>query len=219
MKKFYCIAAGTCLSFILFLKVDLHTVAFEIDTKDSIAIEEEVVEVKIVEEPPQEIEEVYEENYVYTAVNVNARTGPDIKYDEALVLSAGTQVLRVSEEKTGYDGIIVNDEKLFIKHEYLTTERPMESLGKYTLTAYCACARCCGKSNGITASGIKATQGRTVACNFLPFGSEIIINGHTYIVEDRGGQVALKNKIDIYFDSHEEALKFGKQKAEVFLLK
>lgn len=215
MKKFYGIAAGTCLSFMLFLKADLHTIAFEIDTKEDVSIEEEI-EVKIIEEPPQE---VYEENYVYTAINVNARTGPDIKYDKALILSAGTQVLRVSEEKTGYDGVIINDEKLFIKHEYLTTERPMERLGEYTLTAYCACVRCCGKSNGITASGTKATQGRTVACNFLPFGSEIVINEHTYIVEDRGGKTTLKNKIDIYFDSHEEALKFGKQKAEVVLIK
>lgn len=219
MKKFYGIAAGTCLSFMLLLKADLHTIAFEINTKDSIAIEEEVIEVKIIDESPQEIEENYEEHYVYTAVNVNARTGPNIKYNKALIIPAGIQLLRVSEEKTGYDGVIINNKKLFIKHEYLTTEKPMENLGKYTLTAYCACVRCCGKSNGITASGTKATQGRTVACNFLPFGSEIIINDHTYIVEDRGSQVTLKNKIDIYFDSHEEALKFGKQKAEVFLLK
>lgn len=88
----------------------------------------------------------------------------------------------------------------------------MRSLGKYKLTAYCACSKCCGKSNGITASGTKATQGRTVACNSLAIGTKININGHDYVVEDRG-----TSHIDIFFNSHQEALKFGVKYAEVFI--
>lgn len=88
----------------------------------------------------------------------------------------------------------------------------MKSLGRYKLTAYCPCSKCCGKSNGITASGTKATQGRTVACNSLAIGTKININGHDYIVEDRG-----TSHIDVFFNSHKAALNFGVQYAEVFV--
>lgn len=88
----------------------------------------------------------------------------------------------------------------------------LEYLGLYTLTAYCSCEECCGKSDGITASGTKATANHTIAApSEFAFGTKLIINGKEYIVEDRGG--AIKDKrIDIYFDSHQEAINFGKQK-------
>ena len=104
----------------------------------------------------------------------------------------------------------------------ITTEAPpvevdgMIYLGRYSLTAYCACVNCCGKSNGITASGTQATAGRTVACNSLPIGTVISINGSQYVVEDTGGMGG--NVIDIFFDSHEEALNFGRQSADVYLV-
>ena len=81
-----------------------------------------------------------------------------------------------------------------------------------TVTAYCACMECCGKTNGITASGAKATAGRTIAMSKdYKFGTKIEIEGYgIYIVEDRGG--AIKNtRIDIYFNTHKEALQFGKK--------
>lgn len=91
---------------------------------------------------------------------------------------------------------------------------------EYVITAYCPCVKCCGKSNGITASGIKAVEGVTVAAdtNILPFGTKIIIDGvGERIVQDRGGAIK-GNRIDLYFDSHQEALNFGKQTKEVTIL-
>ena len=79
----------------------------------------------------------------------------------------------------------------------------------YKITAYCSCAKCCGKTNGITAIGTKATAGRTVAASSqFAFGTKLNINGHTYTVEDRGGAIK-GNKIDIYVNSHAEALAWG----------
>lgn len=79
----------------------------------------------------------------------------------------------------------------------------------YKITAYCSCAKCCGKSTGITAMGTKATAGRTVAASSkFAFGTKLNINGHTYTVEDRGGAIK-GNKIDIYVNSHAEALAWG----------
>ena len=97
-----------------------------------------------------------------------------------------------------------------------TEANGMTYLGTYSLTAYCSCVNCCGKSNGITASGTQATAGRTVACNSLPIGTVISINGHQYVVEDTGGMGG--NVIDIFFDSHEEAINFGRQSADVYLV-
>lgn len=79
----------------------------------------------------------------------------------------------------------------------------------YKITAYCPCAKCCGKTNGITAMGTRATAGRTVAASSkFAFGTKLNINGHTYTVEDRGGAIN-GNKIDIFVGSHAEALAWG----------
>lgn len=79
----------------------------------------------------------------------------------------------------------------------------------YKVTAYCSCAKCCGKSSGITAVGTRASAGRTVAASSkFAFGTKLNINGHIYTVEDRGGAIN-GNKIDIYVNSHAEALAWG----------
>lgn len=79
----------------------------------------------------------------------------------------------------------------------------------YKVTAYCSCAKCCGKSSGITALGTRATAGRTVAASSkFAFGTKLNVNGHVYTVEDRGGAIS-GNKIDIFVNSHAEALAWG----------
>ena len=80
----------------------------------------------------------------------------------------------------------------------------------YKITAYCPCSKCCGShANGYTASGTKATAGRTVAASAkFGYGTKLSINGKTYVVEDRGGAIQ-GNKIDIYVNSHSEALAWG----------
>lgn len=81
--------------------------------------------------------------------------------------------------------------------------------GKYKVTAYCSCIKCCGKTNGITASGVKATANHTVAApSTFAFGTELVIGGKTYTVEDRGGAIQ-GNRIDVYMNSHAEALAWG----------
>jgi 3D (Asp-Asp-Asp) domain-containing protein len=83
------------------------------------------------------------------------------------------------------------------------------------VTAYCPCEKCCGKySDGITACGHKIRPGDTFAAadKEYPFGTEMIIagynNGQPIKVLDRGGAIA-GNRLDVFFHSHEEALKWG----------
>lgn len=79
----------------------------------------------------------------------------------------------------------------------------------YKITAYCASIACCGKTDGITASGVKARANRTVAApSNIPFGTKLLINGKEYVVEDRGGAVK-GNKLDIFVNSYAEARAWG----------
>ena len=90
--------------------------------------------------------------------------------------------------------------------------------GRYKVTAYCSCIKCCGKTNGITASGTKASANNTVAApGTFAFGTKLLINGHVYTVEDRGGAIQ-GNRIDIYMNSHAEALAWGVRYLDVEVL-
>lgn len=99
-----------------------------------------------------------------------------------------------------------------------------EALGEFKLTAYCPCAKCCGKwANGITATGMTATEGRTIAVDpcVIPYGSTVTVyfadgTSHTYTAEDCGGGIK-GNRLDIYFDDHQAALQFGVQSAMVYV--
>lgn len=103
-----------------------------------------------------------------------------------------------------------------------------ESLGIFKVTAYCACQKCCGKDPsdpwyGITATGTRATEGRTIAVDpkVIPYGTEVTIcyadgTEHTYIAEDCGGAIK-GNRTDVYMDSHEAANVAGIKYGEVFI--
>lgn len=120
----------------------------------------------------------------------------------------------------------------------LTTEAPDEpqepaeeltALGEYRITYYCACPKCCGKSEtdpayGITATGTKATEGRTVAVDprVIPYGSELLIRYSDgtetrLIAEDCGGAIKGR-RLDVYMASHEAALVEGVKTAEIYIV-
>lgn len=97
------------------------------------------------------------------------------------------------------------------------------SLGIFKLTAYCKENYphiCNNGDSSSTATGTVPTVGRTVAIDpsIIPYGSEVIINGHTYIAEDCGGAIK-ENRVDILMETHKEALEFGVQYAEVSIRK
>lgn len=134
-------------------------------------------------------------------------------------LATGCLINAQANEKTAYTEIIKSIEVTAQPTETETKIEPiLESLGVVELTAYCSCDECCGKSDGITSTGTKATAGRTIAVdpNIIPYGSKVVINGHTYIAEDCGCSIQ-NRRIDIFFDTHNEAVVFGRQQAEVFI--
>lgn len=89
------------------------------------------------------------------------------------------------------------------------------------VTAYCPCSKCCGQySDGVTACGHKIRPGDTfvAADKRFSFGTEMVItgygNGQPVKVLDRGGAIK-GNRLDLFFGSHKEALKWGVQYLDV----
>ena len=120
-----------------------------------------------------------------------------IKLSETVIKEPVNKIVQIQKKITSRTGNTVS-------HATPTGETKI-----FKVTAYCSCAKCCGKATGRTASGTKATAGRTVAASGqFSFGTKLIINGREYTVEDRGGAIQ-GNKIDIYMNSHSEALAWG----------
>lgn len=95
----------------------------------------------------------------------------------------------------------------------------------WKITAYCSCVKCCGKSDGITASGKQAEYGY-VACNWLPFGTLVEIEDlGVFSVQDRGAKSLFGSKknhikhLDVYMPTHLEARQFGVMYKKVTVLK
>ncbi len=89
----------------------------------------------------------------------------------------------------------------------------------FEVTAYCPCSDCCQNfADGITASGRPAKGFFVAAPPEMPFGAMISIPGYAggefVPVLDRGGAI-VGNRLDVFFSSHEDAIKFGRRYLEV----
>lgn len=91
---------------------------------------------------------------------------------------------------------------------------------RFTITAYCPCYECSEQWGRQTSTGAIATEGRTVAVDpsVIPYGTKIEIEGvGIRIAEDCGGAIK-GNKIDLYFESHEETERWGVQERNIKIL-
>lgn len=158
--------------------------------------------------------------YIYTTANVNVRKEPSLKADIIKTVPKGTEVNKIGEIKDWFI-ILFKNKEYYMHSDYLSKSRPKEEkicLGKWKITAYCNCEECCGKwAYGFTSSGTMPEEGRTVACNSLPAGTDIIIGSHRYTVEDTG--YLLEEQIDIYFENHNVTDAFGVKYKKVYLIK
>lgn len=96
-----------------------------------------------------------------------------------------------------------------------------------TMTHYCICKKCCGKSPdnpayGITASGRKATPYVSVAVDpdVIPLGADVLVDYgdgeiHYMRADDVGGSIK-GNHIDVCVKDHETAINEGIKTATVY---
>ena len=120
--------------------------------------------------------------------------------------NAKIDALGMEYGKTDYFGGSDNAKAVLSKlREYIAPPEPERIyLGLYYVTGYDTCAACCGKTDGITASGTYATAGRTVAASSeFDFGTRLWIDGlGERIVEDRGGAIG-GGRLDVVCEDHD----------------
>lgn len=117
-----------------------------------------------------------------------------------------------------------------VEPEVMLKEPVFTSLGQYTVTAYCGCEICCGEWSNNRPEGVvygaameELKQGVSIATSKdFDFGTNLIIDDVEYTVQDRIPTWVVKRYegkiIDVYFSNHDEAVKFGKQIKEVYIL-
>ncbi len=127
---------------------------------------------------------------------------------------------RVVEEKEQVESLNIEKELPYgINVDGITPE-----VGTFNISSYCPCEKCCNKTDGITASGKKATEWCTIAAGKkYELGTIIYIpdladmpNEGWFIVEDRGGAIS-DEKLDVYMSTHEKALEFGRKYLECYV--
>lgn len=132
-----------------------------------------------------------------------------IKYEAAIAEAADTSESVVTTTSpvlgaSSFDGDMDYDQAVALLKDGSSVDTSnMEYMGNWRITGYDPhCAHCCGKTNGITASGNQAEFGTSAGCNNLPLGTIIYIEGYgTYRIDDRGGMST--NHIDIAAPSHD----------------
>ncbi len=147
-------------------------------------------------------------NYTENKVAETQTTDKSVNKENVLKSDNKTDKLLANKTKKNTKTVSVKKQKIVLssnekakkkskkKSNYKKKKNKLKNIGTYKITGYCGCSSCCGKTDGVTASGTQAT----------------------YTVEDRGGAIK-GNKIDVYFSSHSKALQWGVRYCDVYVAK
>ena len=134
---------------------------------------------------------------------------------------------KIEERKLVQEEITEEEIETFENEEIIEEDVP-EEINKqwvtFELSAYCPCKYCCDTYTGITASGLNVEVGMCAAPNNIPFDSICVIPelGMELNVQDRGGYIINTYdglvRLDVYCNSHEEALEFGRRVVEEYVI-
>ncbi len=119
--------------------------------------------------------------------------------------------------------------------EYETVEKYEYTTITMNVSAYCPCEICCGiwATKGVNSDGVRITASGAVADgSFIAappiygFGTMMLIPGYAggewVPVLDRGGAITVGtdgglDRLDVFFDSHDKAVDFGRREVEVMV--
>lgn len=129
----------------------------------------------------------------------------------ALYMDGGKEANKATDDQLSQAGAVLSSP--------LSSAAPAFYTVEMNVSAYCKNSCCCGKwADGFTASGVRAEGLICAADPKYPFGTKMIVAGVTYTVEDRGGAIK-GNKLDLLFETHWEALEWGRRTLKVKILK
>ena len=83
-----------------------------------------------------------------------------------------------------------------------------QSIGEFKITYYWPGE---DKYGTATSTGATATEGRTVAVdpNIIPYGTEVLIDGHIYVAEDTGSALKGNKIIDIFVNEPKQEMYYA----------
>lgn len=152
--------------------------------------------------------------YVNAPNGLNLRQIPSAESKSIGLLEYGQAVAVVDDEPLNGWYRVEGDN--YIKAEYTQKENPfdqMELLGEWRITAYTWTGNPC-------ANGQYPTEGYTVACNSLPFGTKVYIDGVGFrTVEDTDGGAMGNEWIDLYLGDYNSCVQWGYQTKKVWKVK
>lgn len=131
---------------------------------------------------------------------------------EARILEVIPYATEVSGEIK--DGWMRTDDG-YLSAEFLSNADPLSNaqyLGTWRVTAYAS-------TGNMTASGTWPEVGRTLATNYLPFGSLVYVSGHgIWRVEDRGPAYLGSEWCDLFLGDTNACIAWGDQRLDIYLL-
>lgn len=118
--------------------------------------------------------------------------------------------------------IVTRSRPLPVRIHALAPVEPTYDVVRMEVTAYCACKKCCGKNaKGIAADGTSVKGKMVIAADWsvMPQGSILYVPGYGEAVVHDTGSAIVGNRLDVYFDSHQEAKEWGRQYLDVKVLR
>lgn len=201
-------------------------------------ISEEIVEDE--QTTSVEIDKVSElEEKIQIAKNdrITSQTVSRKKAREDTILEKAETVSEVTSNSVGENENQKENTTKYVSYKSLAEDNPPEeysSVVEVSATAYCLCKKCCGKSPsnpnyGMTASGIRIVPGsgiKVIAVDpkIIPLGSKVYVEGlngawdYGYATASDTGSAIKDYKIDLYMDTHSEALTWGRKKVNVYVI-
>ena len=156
-----------------------------------------------------------------------------------LVLSMPTKMSDASDKPTTERNVInvtlIQPEPTVTLLEVPIVTEPQEpqliSLGEFLVSAYCSCYECCeqyAQNRPLDDNGNEIVYGSisqiltpqysvAVDPSVIPYGTILYFDGKEHKAQDCGGEIKEK-RIDLYFSDHQEAIDWGMQYHEVFIL-
>ena len=156
-------------------------------------------------------------NVTYKVKYVNGKKKTQKVVSKKVITKAKNKVVKVGTKET--DGAKVKTNGVSKKRGYKVGQ---VITGRYT--HYCACGTC-GTGSGQTASGRHVSNGMKnpyyIACNWLPMGSIVNIDGTNYTVVDRGGSgLSQVGRVDIFTpEGHRACYRYGTGKCTLTIMR
>lgn len=225
---------------ILFLSIIIVTLLFVLTFKTSLKMKKVATAIEtynknfITVERPEEYEYVLSEQVAYMASREVSEEADTNVTDSKIEQNISTE--DIEDEKKEETKEIEKEVKAVSYRELAENNPPEEykQVIEATATAYCLCQKCCGKSPsspgyGVTASGLKIIPGtgmKVIAVDpkVIPLGSKVYVQGlngawdYGYAVAGDTGGAIKSMKIDLYMDSHEETLSWGRKKVNIYVV-